>query len=155
GEEEDEIVANALPGEGDDDGDHRIDTMEGGIPQARPDLVEEGKKAGFRGKDETEGEAERRRRDSIRPHEDGAVDAEAAELAVGEEGEDQGEAHRQPGAGNGKGQAEDDRVPVERIAEDGGEIAESYPGVAAAPGSLEGEGPIERFAGGPVEEGED
>ena len=48
-----------------------------------------------------------------------------------------------------------DRVPVDRVAQHGGEIAEADPFVAAAPGALQREGPVERLAGRPVEEGED
>ena len=92
-QEEDEVVADVFPGEGDDDADHRVDAVERRVPQARPDVVDEGHEAGLGRQDEAECHAERRRRDGERPDQHGAVDAPAAQLAVGEERQDQRDRH--------------------------------------------------------------
>lgn len=57
-EEEDEVVADIFPGEGDDDRDHRVLAVERGIPEAGPDVVDNRQKASLRCQDEAEGEAE-------------------------------------------------------------------------------------------------
>src|SRR5215470_6668734 len=79
-QEEDEAVADVLPGEGDDDGDHRVDAVERRVPQARPEVVDEGHEARLRRQDETERHAKSRRRDGIGPYQHRAIDTIAAQL---------------------------------------------------------------------------
>src|SRR5215469_37850 len=48
GEEEDEVVADGFPGEGDDDRDHGIEAVQRRVPEAGRELVEEGQEPRFR-----------------------------------------------------------------------------------------------------------
>src|SRR5882757_6026836 len=73
GEEEDEVVADIFPREGDDDRRHGIRAIKTWIPDPRPHPVDDGKEPRLRRQDEAEGQRQGRRGDAIGPDQHHAI----------------------------------------------------------------------------------
>ncbi|EGE58056.1 hypothetical protein RHECNPAF_35000110 [Rhizobium etli CNPAF512] len=153
--EEDEIIADIFPGKGDDDGDHRVLAVECRVPEAGPDMIDDGEKTGFRRQDEAEGETESGRGNRVGPDKDRPVDFVAAQFTVRQQRQDERHPHGDRRRAEAEDHAAGDRLPIDGIAEQLLKIVETDPGIAAAPWLLERERPIERLRTRPIEEDED
>jgi hypothetical protein len=155
GEEEDEVVGDHGPGVGQHDQDHGVEPVARRVPQAGEPLVQRRQKAGIGREDEAEGQAHGGRGHGVGPEVHETIGAVAGQLAVDEHRQDQRDRHRRRRAGQREQHRDPDRAPVQLVAEHGLEILPAHPLVAAAEGRFQREGPVQRLAGGPVEEGED
>ena len=90
--------------------------------------------------------------DGVGPDQQRAVDAAALDFAVGEDGEQEGDAHREKGDGEAEAEGAPHRFDIERIGEQVDEVFEADELGFEAECVLPGQAAVDRLPGGPEEE---
>ena len=125
GEEENEIVADLLPGGGQDDHRHRLGIVQLVVPQNADGFQPVRHQADLRMQQQHPQHGGNGGGDGVGPDEQGAVDRPTADFPVCEYGEQQRHPHRQRGNGGAKPDRTHGTVEIERIGKQIGEIIQA------------------------------